>query len=172
MSITSPRMIMGWGCDMWIFLALLIVPLIEIALFIQVGGIIGLGWTLLTVVLTAVAGTILLRMQGVDTLRRLQETVNKGGDPRGPLAHGALILVAGIVLLTPGFFTDAIGFLLLMPPVRALVVREIGRRATFVMQAHVNRNSPPASEDTVDVSFTVNEEPPEEKGNSGWTKPH
>ncbi|MEL6677834.1 MAG: FxsA family protein, partial [Pseudomonadota bacterium] len=115
---------------MWILLALIFVPLIEIALFIQVGSWIGLWPTLATVVLTAVLGTWLLRSQGRGELQKLQRTFQEGGDPRGPLAHGALILVAGIVLLTPGFFTDAIGFALLIPSIRSVVIEAIAKRIT------------------------------------------
>ncbi|MEL7415407.1 MAG: FxsA family protein, partial [Pseudomonadota bacterium] len=115
---------------MWIFLALVSVPLIEIALFIQVGGWIGLFPTLATVILTAVLGTMLLRSQGRGELQKLQKSFQEGQDPRGPLAHGALILVAGIVLLTPGFFTDAIGFALLIPPIRARVIDALAKRIT------------------------------------------
>ncbi|WP_316013378.1 FxsA family protein [Roseobacter sp. HKCCA0434] len=160
---------------MYIFLALLIVPIIEIALFIQVGGLIGLWPTLLTVILTAIAGTWLLRSQGGDALRRLQNILREGGDPRGPLAHGALILVAGIVLLTPGFFTDAIGFALLIPAVRGVVIRELAKRVRVVGTSQprdAGRGARPANEAVIDGEYEV-ELPPEgaPRGNSGWTRP-
>lgn len=163
---------------MWIFLALIAVPLIEIGLFIQVGGLIGLWPTLLTVLLTAVAGTWLLRRQGGDALRRLQNIMRSGGDPRGPLAHGALILVAGIVLLTPGFFTDAIGFLLLVPAIREIVIGHIAKRVTVVASkaaADAGRGpapSDPARPDVVEGEFEVQMPPTDgPRGNSGWTRP-
>ncbi|SPF28227.1 hypothetical protein POI8812_00525 [Pontivivens insulae] len=162
---------MELGVLMWIFLALLIVPLIEIGLFIQVGGLIGLWPTLATVVLTAIAGTWLLRLQGSGTLRRLQDILREGGDPRGPLAHGALILVAGIVLLTPGFFTDAIGFLLLIPPVREIVIRELAKRITVQSAAQPQSAGRGHTDDVVDGDYSV--EPPvgqDVPGNSGWTQ--
>ena len=100
---------------MWIFLALVAIPIIEIALFIEIGGWIGLWPTIGVVILTALVGTLLLRQQGFATINDLQNRLNEGRDPSVALAHGAMILVAGVVLLTPGFFTDAVGFLLLIP---------------------------------------------------------
>ena len=108
---------------MYLFLAFLLVPIIEIALFIQVGGLIGLWPTLGIVVLTAVLGTVLVRTQGRMALGQLQQSFAKLDDPTEPLAHGAMILLSGALLLTPGFFTDAIGFALLIPGVRVAVFR-------------------------------------------------
>jgi UPF0716 protein FxsA len=103
---------------MWLFLLFIAVPLIEIALFIQIGGAIGLWPTLAIVIVTAILGTTLVRSQGVQTLGRLQRSFEELSDPTEPLAHGAMILFSGALLLTPGFFTDAVGFLLLVPGVR------------------------------------------------------
>jgi UPF0716 protein FxsA len=111
-----------------LLLAFIAVPIIEIALFIQVGGAIGLWPTILIVILTAVAGAWLLRRQGVAAVSRLQAAMARGEDPSGPLAHGALLLVAGVLLLTPGFFTDAVGLALMSPAARAAVIRWAGPR--------------------------------------------
>lgn len=108
---------------MYLFLAFLLVPLIEIALFIQVGGLIGLWPTLAIVVLTAVLGTWMVRSQGQVAMGQLRSSFSVLNDPTEPLAHGAMILVSGALLLTPGFFTDAVGFALLMPPIRSAVFR-------------------------------------------------
>lgn len=116
-----------------IFLALVIVPLIEIALFIEVGGWLGLWPTLAIVVLTAFAGATMLRVQGLATVGELKGRIDRGEDPSGPLAHGALILTSGLLLLTPGFFTDAIGLALLVPQVRAAVIRYLARRVVTVI---------------------------------------
>ncbi|SES07920.1 UPF0716 protein FxsA [Tranquillimonas rosea] len=113
---------------MWLFALFVAVPLIEIALFIQVGGLIGLWPTLLIVLLTAMAGTYLVRTQGAGALSDVKRSLNGMRDPTEPLAHGAMILVAGLLLLTPGFFTDAVGFALLTPPLRKLAIRELGKR--------------------------------------------
>ncbi|MEL0438327.1 FxsA family protein [Phycobacter sp. K97] len=115
---------------MYLFLAFLMVPLIEIALFIQVGGLIGLWPTLAIVVLTAILGTSLVRSQGRLAMGQLRSSFQTLSDPAEPLAHGAMILFAGALLLTPGFFTDAIGFALLMPPVRLAVFRYLSSRIT------------------------------------------
>lgn len=110
-----------------LFLIFLAVPLVEIALFIRLGGFLGLWPTLFIVVVTALAGTALIRSQGAQTLRRIQLSLEAGHDPSGPLAHGALILFAGALLLTPGFFTDAVGMALMFPSVRAALIRHGGR---------------------------------------------
>ena len=103
-------------------LALLIgVPLIEIALFIEVGGLIGLWPTIATVILTALIGTALLRRQGMATLQRAQAEMAAQRMPMREVFDGACLLVAGVLLLTPGFLTDAAGFVLLIPPLRAVL---------------------------------------------------
>ncbi len=108
---------------MWLFLIFVVTPIVEIALFIKAGGILGLWPTLAIVVLTAFVGTTLLRRQGLATLSRLQGSLNEGQNPMDPIAHGALIIVSGVLLLTPGFFTDTIGLALLLPPIRAGLIK-------------------------------------------------
>ena len=104
------------------------VPLIEIGLFIQVGQAIGLWSTLAVVILTAVIGTWLLRQQGFKTLQKFQTEVAQGAIPTITLSDGICLLVAGLLLLTPGFFTDAIGFLLFVPAFRQLMRRYFASR--------------------------------------------
>lgn len=94
------------------------VPLIEVALFVVIGEQIGLWATLATIVLTAIIGTALLRAQGLATLHRVQEELNRGGVPVEAVFDGACLLVAGALLLTPGFLTDFIGFVLFVPNLR------------------------------------------------------
>ena len=101
-----------------LFLLFLIVPALEIALFIQIGGVIGVVWTLLLIVVTAVLGVILLRIQGIVTLLRVQDSLNRGEIPAIELLEGLLLLISGAFLLTPGFFTDTVGFCMLVPAVR------------------------------------------------------
>ena len=105
-----------------LFLLFLTIPLVEIYLLIKVGGVIGAPMTIFLVVFTAVLGAWLLRIQGFSTLRRVQETVNRGGLPAVELLEGALLLVAGALLLTPGFFTDAVGFACLVPALRRALI--------------------------------------------------
>jgi len=157
---------------MWLFLAFLAVPLIEIALFIQIGGLIGLWPTLAIVVLTAVAGTMLVRGQGAMAMGNLRGSFSRLEDPTEPLAHGAMILVSGALLLTPGFFTDAIGFALLMPPVRSAVFAWLRRRVTvqqFEMGGQMHRPRP--RNDTIETEY--HEVEPSDASThrpSGWTK--
>jgi UPF0716 protein FxsA len=136
---------------MWLLLLLIAVPIIEIALFIEVGGWLGLWPTLAIVILTAVIGTMLLRAQGLEALRKLQSSLDRGGDPRGVIAHGAMILVAGVLLLTPGFFTDALGFLLLTPPFRSFVIKQVASRMAVHVQTFAQRREPGGS--TIDGEF-------------------
>jgi len=115
---------------MWLLAAFIGIPLIEIGLFIQIGGFLGLWATLLIVVLTAVLGTAMVRSQGLAALADIQRSIDRLDNPTGPLAHGAMILVSGVLLLTPGFFTDAVGFALLVPAVRERVFAFVKTRIT------------------------------------------
>lgn len=178
---------------MWLFWLFVAVPIIEIALFIQVGGLIGLWPTLALVLLSAVAGTALMRSQGAHAWREVQRSFSELRDPSRPLAHGAMILVAGMLLLTPGFFTDTCGILLLIPPVRDAVIRYLSKRiqvSQFGMSAGGMRREahrPPYGDGVIDGDYVVEDEPrgprtppdlppelPEDgtirRGNSGWTR--
>ncbi|SKA35441.1 FxsA family protein [Consotaella salsifontis] len=97
---------------------LLLVPILEISVFIMVGNVIGLVPTLGLILLTAIIGTALLRYQGIGTLARIQAETRAGRLPGRDMIHGVMIMAAGILLLTPGFVTDTIGFLLFVPQVR------------------------------------------------------
>ena len=108
--------------------AFIVVPLVEIGLFIQVGGAIGMGWTLGLVFATAIAGAALLRQQGRGTLRRAREQLARNTLPLAEAFDGVMLVIAGALLLTPGFLTDAGGGLLLIPLVRHLVRRTVVRR--------------------------------------------
>lgn len=115
------------------------VPLLEIYLLIQVGSVIGAPLTILLVVATAMVGAFLVRSQGLSTLHRVQTTLAQNELPAGPLLEGALILLAGALLLTPGLVTDAIGFVCLIPPWRQTLVRKfLGRPA----RRHPNDGQP------------------------------
>ena len=109
-------------------LAFLIVPIVEIYLLIKVGQVIGAGWTVALVVLTAVIGVWLLRLQGLSTLLRARQKLEHDELPAQELLEGVCLVVAGALLLTPGFFTDTIGFLLLLPPSRRWLVRRLAER--------------------------------------------
>lgn len=159
---------------MALFLAFLLVPLIEIALFIQVGGAIGLWPTLGIVILTAVLGAGLVRSQGRGAIEDVSKSFNEIRDPTEPLAHGAMIVFAGALLLTPGFFTDAVGFLLLVPGVRNAVIRYVRSRVevrTFQSSTVRRQGHADWRDDVIEGEFT---EPGQDSdgrsGSSGWTK--
>ena len=98
--------------------AFLTVPILELVLFIYVEARIGLGRLLMGIVITAVLGAVLVRQQGFAVWLRLREDLMAGLMPGRQLVHGALVLVGGALLLTPGFLTDAVGFALMIPAVR------------------------------------------------------
>lgn len=160
---------------MWLFLLFVTIPIIEIALFIQVGGWLGLWPTLGIVVLTAILGTILVRAQGLMALSKIQSNLRDLRDPTESLAHGAMILASGLLLLTPGFFTDGVGFALLVPPVRLALFRWIKSRIKVQSFVHTGQtqDAPPASGDVIDGEFEdidpnaprATHQPP-----SGWTR--
>ncbi|THH34639.1 FxsA family protein [Aliishimia ponticola] len=155
---------------MWLLIAFLAVPLIEIALFIQVGGAIGLWPTLLIVVITAILGTYLVRQQGLMALGQLQSRLGQLSDPTEPLAHGAMILFSGALLLTPGFFTDAMGFALLVPAVREYVFKSVRSRVK-VQSFGPHGQSMRRDETIIEGQFEeVDPEPRRHQGPSGWTK--
>ncbi len=146
----------------WIFFA---IPVIEIALFIQVGGLIGLWPTLALVVLTAVIGSYLMRRQGARALMDVQRSFNELRDPTAPMAHGAMILLAGALLLTPGFFTDTIGFLLLVPGVRDWALKKLASRVQVVRGGFSaapgfdpRAHRPPFDDGVIDGDYTVEDD--------------
>ncbi len=156
---------------MWLLLAFIAIPLVEIFLFIQVGGAIGTWPTLLIVIATAVVGSWLVRSQGAREMNNLRSSFSDLKDPSEPLANGAMILFSGALLLTPGFFTDVVGLALLAPPVRAALFKWAKSRikvAEFTMGP--GPNTPPRSSDHVidgefeEVQSKSTNEP------SGWTR--
>lgn len=162
---------------MWLLIAFIAVPLIEIALFIQVGGFLGLWPTLLIVVVTAIIGTFLVRQQGLQTLNQLRSQLRDVRDPTETLAHGAMILFSGALLLTPGFFTDAVGFLLLVPAFRLALFREARKRVVVhQMKARPQpdpRHPPRRGPSVIDGDYEdVSGDAPGRTPPSGWTKGH
>jgi len=123
-----------------ILLAMIVVPITEIAVFIQAGDLIGLWPTIGAVILTAFVGTALLRHQGLSTLVRVQESMNAGRLPVTELFDGLCLLIAGAFLLTPGFVTDGVGLLLFVPMFRALLrglmARRLQARGDFNVNMH------------------------------------
>ena len=105
-----------------------LVALAEMATFFWVGSWIGLPWALGLALATALIGSYLVRLSGLAVLRRLRDRISRGELPGRELSDGALILVAGAFLISPGFLTDTLGFLLLVPPVRDFIYRMVARR--------------------------------------------
>jgi UPF0716 protein FxsA len=101
----------------------IVVPLVELYLIIEVGSHIGALWTVLIVIMTAVIGVQLLRIQGFNTLRRAQQNMAQGGMPAMEMMEGIVLAVGGALLITPGFMTDTLGFLCLVPMTRRGMIR-------------------------------------------------
>lgn len=153
----------------------LVIPLIEVTLFVAIGSQIGIAATLLLCIGSAVLGAAIVRQQGLDTLARLQDRLRRGEMPTTDLAEGAAILAAGILLITPGFFTDAIGFVLLIPPARRQIIAWLGRRIAGDVRTFYSRRQDPSADRShgpavIDLEA---EEVDETKGNpaSPWRRP-
>ena len=116
----------------WIILALFVVPIIEVMLFVTVGGEIGLWATLGIIVATAAIGSWLLSVHGRGLPQRIQQELQSSGFPAQSLFEGLCLGVAAIFLMTPGFFTDAVGFSLFLPPVRTQLFRFLSQRVSLV----------------------------------------
>ncbi|KSV69259.1 FxsA family protein [Ensifer sp. ENS08] len=151
-------------------LAILGLPLAEIAGFVVVGREIGLLMTLLLVLASAFVGVILLRVQGFTVIRRMQDATRNGSDPGREVLGGALLFVAAILLVVPGFVSDVIGLLLFLPFVRNAVAGFLRKRMTIVTAAsgagwtrpHESRPSPRVIDlDEGEFSRTDDEDPPQ-----------
>ncbi|MYZ46819.1 FxsA family protein [Propylenella binzhouense] len=142
-------------------LMLLAIPFAEIAMFILVGQEIGLAATLVLTLATAVAGTALLRQQGLSAITRIRAELDAGALPARALADGAMITAAGLFLLTPGFITDAVGLLLFIPPFRELVWKAIAKRlkVTVVQTRAPGRRAGPRVVDLDETEFTSRADP-------------
>jgi UPF0716 protein FxsA len=113
------------------FLAILaLLAIAEVAVFIQVQSWIGLGWALLIIVATTFIGAVLVKRTGLAVLRRARQRLDSGEMPGRELSDGAAVVLAGLLLIPPGFLTDLAGFLLLLPPVRELVYRAVSKRVS------------------------------------------
>lgn len=118
---------------LYIIAGILLLPLIEIAVFIWIGGVIGVLPTIFLTLATAVAGTMMLRQQGLSLLTRMQRELDAGRSPGNEVMQGAMIVLASILLLIPGFVTDAVGLVLFIPPAREALVRLILARANVTV---------------------------------------
>jgi UPF0716 protein FxsA len=135
----------------------IVVPLIELYLIIEVGTHIGALWTVLIVIMTAVIGVQLLRLQGFNTLRRAQLNMEQGTLPAMEMLEGIVLAVGGALLITPGFITDTLGFLCLIPFTRRAMIRH------FISAANVRTHG------FYDQPFSGNQPHRRDSGQSGRT---
>ena len=125
-----------------LFLLFLLIPLVEIYFLIKVGNVIGAVPTIALVVFTALLGAMLLRFQGWATLARSRRVMEQGQLPALEMLEGVLLVFAGALLLTPGFFTDAIGFVFLVPPLRQALIRWFLSKSEFRVQRFGDASRP------------------------------
>jgi len=118
-------------------------PLLELWLILKLGAVMGWGVTLWLILMTGVIGGTLGHRQGFATIQKIQQELGQGRMPAGTLFEGLLILVAGLVLITPGILTDSIGFCLLIPPIRKLICHRLVKKVGSKFQ--VPPGAPPAS---------------------------
>ena len=125
-----------------LFLLFTVIPFIELALLIKIGTMIGLFETILIIVITGMAGALMVRSAGIECLFRIQKNMDSGIIPTDDLLSGLLILVAGAFLLTPGLITDAAGFILLIPVSRELVKKFLKKYVKLkVEQTRLNQDT-------------------------------
>ena len=121
----------------------ILVPIAELAVIIQVGQAIGVWWTILLLVADSVLGSLLMRSQGRAAWRRFNEAVRAGRVPAREVADGVLVIFGGALLLTPGFLSDIVGVLFLLPPTRALIRRVSLRQAMKRITISMAGGQPP-----------------------------
>ena len=133
----------------------ILVPLVEIGVFIEVGGWIGLWPTLGLILLTAVLGSWQLRAQGLSTLARARQQMDQGQMPAEELFDGFCLIIAGALLLTPGFVTDAVGFALFVPAFRRFLRRQLARHVKLRASVHMRAKRRGGDSTTIDGDYRV-----------------
>jgi len=131
------------------------VPIAELAVIIQVGQAIGIWWTIGLLIADSILGSMLMRHQGRTAWRRFNEAVAGGRVPAREVLDGALVIFGGALLLTPGFLTDILGLILLIPPTRAVVRKILARRLTHRMVAAANRPRAPHAHDVEGTAVDI-----------------
>lgn len=111
-----------------LFCLFVVLPYLEIVAFTVLGGAIGIFPTLFLILFTGMVGAAMAKQGGIESWQRIQRTMREGKDPSKEMINGLLLLVAGIALIIPGFITDIIGLLLLLPFVRELVIEHLAKR--------------------------------------------
>lgn len=118
----------------WLLLIILVLPAIEIGIMVWAGQIIGAWWVIMLIILTGVIGAFLAKYQGIETLNKARQSVASGQIPHDELFDGLCILIGAIVLFTPGFVTDTLGFILLFPVTRSPIKRWMKQTLRVMMQ--------------------------------------
>lgn len=156
---------------MWLFALLIVWPLVEIGLFVTLGGWIGLWPTLAVVVGTAFLGFAVIRAEGVRARDDLRRAIETRQSPGGAIADGALKIGAGVLLILPGFLTDILGALLMIPPLRGVLIRAVSRRVGGAGNTPM-REQPAARSGADVIDGTWEELPPRDPARppSGWTR--
>ena len=180
---------------MWLLLPFVVLPIIEIALFIQVGGVIGVLPVIALVLASAVGGVAIMRRQGARAALDVQRAMQDFTDPARPMAHGALRMIGAVLMVVPGLFTSALGLLLQVPLLRDLILRRMAARvrvsgtgfshgpgAGFGADYPSGRRR---DDGVIDGEYSVQDDPPApvregltdqsgnaapRRGNSGWTQ--
>lgn len=109
----------------FILLILLIIPFVELYLLLEVGSFLGVFPTIFMIIFTGVLGVWMFRQQGFSTLKRFQESVNRGEIPAYEMIEGPILMIGGALLIAPGFFTDVLGFACLIPPLRKAIAKYV-----------------------------------------------
>jgi len=151
-----------------LFILFLGIPLLEVYLFVVIGGAIGVGWTIALCLATAGLGAWLVRLQGLATVGRAREALAQNRFPADAALDGICLVIAGFFLITPGFFTDTLGFLLLVPPLRRMVQRLALSNLDIVRTGGARRR-----DGTIEGEYDVVEEPAGMIGrnpNSRWRR--
>jgi len=127
----------------------------------DVGAAIGVGATLLLTIGSAVWGIAMVRLQGMDTWMRMQKTMSQGDTPAYEMFEGTLLLIAGLLLLIPGFVTDSIGIILLIPPLRKhLALKMFNKPESFQFKIHTHQINPGSAEDNKKNGRTIDQKEP------------
>ena len=181
---------------MWLLLLFVVLPIIEIALFIQVGGMIGILPVIGLVLLSAAAGVAIMRRQGARAMLDVQQAMQDFGDPAKPVAHGALRMIGALLMILPGLFTSALGLLLQLPFVRDLILQRMAARVRVSgagFSYGPGYGGPGAdypagrrrADEVIEGEYSVQDDPPApvregltdqsgnaapRRGNSGWTQ--
>lgn len=161
---------------MWVFMLFLAVPLIEIGLFVTVGAWLTLWPTLAIVLGTGMLGVFVLRTQGMRAMADMQNAMKTKQNPLSPMANNAAIMLAGVLLILPGFLTDTLGLLLLIPPLRHWAIAHFSGKLKIFSTTMPGQNWPDGpmtryDSEAIDAEYIeIDPERPPLRGSSHWTQ--